>query len=111
MPIYEYKCGSCHARTEVLVISLANGSNVKCPKCGSKNLNRLISIVALGNPKARKAASRFEALSKVNPTNPQNVAQYFKERGSRFGDKDFRGTKAWKKAVDRVARGGPTLEE
>lgn len=111
MPIYEYQCGSCHARTEVLVISLANGRNIKCAKCGSKNLNRLVSIVALGNSKARKAASRFEALSKVNPTNPQNVAQYFKERGSRFGDKEFRGTKAWKKAVDRVARGGPTLEE
>jgi putative FmdB family regulatory protein len=111
MPIYEIQCRSCHARTEVLVISLADERNMKCAKCGSKNLNRLVSLVALGNSKARKVASRFEALSQANSANPQNVAQYFKERGSRFGDKDFRGTKAWKKAVDRVARGGPTLEE
>ena len=111
MPIYEIQCGSCHARTEVLVISSADEGNMKCAKCGSRNLNRLVSLVALGNSKAKKAASRFEALCKINPTNPQNVAQYFKERGSRFGDKDFRGTKAWKEAVDRVARGGPTLDE
>jgi putative FmdB family regulatory protein len=111
MPIYEYQCESCHARTEVLVLSLADERNITCAKCRSKDLNRLVSLVALCNSKARKAASRFEALSKVHPTNPQNVAQYLKERGSRFGDKDFRGTKAWKKAVDRVARGGPTLEE
>jgi hypothetical protein len=51
------------------------------------------------------------ALSKVNPTNPQEVARHFKEHGSRFGDTDFRVTKAWRDAVDRVAEGGPTLSE
>ena len=111
MPIYEYQCRSCHAITEVLVISLSDERYIKCAKCGSEDLNRLVSLVALGNSKAKRAASRFEALGKIDPTNPQNVAHYFKERGSRFGDKDFRGTKAWKNAVDRVARGGPTFEE
>ena len=59
----------------------------------------------------QKAGDRISALSKINPTNPQEVARYFKERGSRFGDRDFRGNKAWKDAVDRVAEGGPTLEK
>ncbi|MGD9041844.1 MAG: zinc ribbon domain-containing protein [Desulfobacteraceae bacterium] len=111
MPIYEYHCRSCHTTTEVLVISLSDERYIKCAKCGSQNLNKFVSLVALGKSKAKRAASRLDALSKVDPTNPQNVAQYFKESGSRFGDKDFRGRKAWKNAVDRVARGGPTLEE
>jgi hypothetical protein len=53
----------------------------------------------------------MSALSKVDPANPQEVAGHFKQHGSRFGETGFRGTKAWRKAVDRVASGGPTLEE
>ncbi len=47
-----------------------------------------------------------DPISKVNPTNPEEVAKYFKERGSRFGDRGFRGTKNWRDADDRVAKGG-----
>jgi hypothetical protein len=53
----------------------------------------------------------MQALSTVDPTKPQEVAQHFKEHGSRFGETGFRGKKAWQHAVDRVAAGGPTLEE
>jgi hypothetical protein len=60
---------------------------------------------------SQKATARAAALANVDSSKPQEVARYFKEYGSRFGDSDFRGTKAWKNAVDRVSEGGPTLEE
>jgi hypothetical protein len=62
--------------------------NSICPDCGSRKRKRLVSA-----------------------TKPQEVAQHFKEHGSRFGETGFRGKKAWRDAVDRVAAGGPTLEE
>ena len=54
---------------------------------------------------------RMNALGRVDPTKPQEVARYFKEYGSRFGNSGFRGTKVWLDAVDRVAEGGPTLQK
>ena len=54
---------------------------------------------------------RMNALARVDPTKPQEVARYFQKYGSRFGNSGFRGTKAWCEAVDRVAEGGPTLEK
>jgi hypothetical protein len=52
----------------------------------------------------------MHSLSKVDPAKPQEVAQHFKEHGSRFGETGFRREKAWRDTVDRVAAGGPTLE-
>jgi len=72
-------------------------------------VQKLISSASIGRSPSQKREDRAKALSEVDPTKPHEVAGYFKERGSRFGDGDFRGTKAWGEAVDRVAEGGPTL--
>ena len=111
MPIYEYQCESCNAVNEILMLSSGEERSMACHRCGSVRLRKLISFTTKGSSKTQEAASRFAALNKMNPANPQQVATYFKERGSRFGDQDFRGTKTWRDSVDRVARGGPTLEE
>ena len=58
-----------------------------------------------------KAEDRSKALTDVDSTNPQEVAKHFRDHGSQFGEDDFRGTKEWHDAVDRVAEGGPTLDE
>ena len=42
MPIYEYRCNSCHRRVSILVRSFSD-SSVTCPDCGSIELNRLFS--------------------------------------------------------------------
>jgi putative FmdB family regulatory protein len=46
MPTYEFKCKNC-ARKVILVISFKDYEKKghKCPKCGSKRLERLISTV------------------------------------------------------------------
>jgi len=47
MPIYEYKCQSCGQVSEFLVHSFSGNENLKCPGCGSHNLERLISAPSL----------------------------------------------------------------
>lgn len=41
MPVYDYKCEDCGKVSEVFLRSL--GEPVKCPSCGSENLERIFS--------------------------------------------------------------------
>jgi putative FmdB family regulatory protein len=41
MPTYEYACLDCKKKFEIVEpISRHNPKNVKCPKCGKKNVDR-----------------------------------------------------------------------
>ena len=41
MPVYDYLCKDCHNSFElVLTIPEHDKDNVKCPKCGSKNVEQ-----------------------------------------------------------------------
>jgi putative FmdB family regulatory protein len=42
MPIYEYECADCGNVIEILMRSELNHT-IKCPKCGSDNLQKLIT--------------------------------------------------------------------
>jgi putative FmdB family regulatory protein len=111
LPIFEYRCRSCGRIYESLILNSSDEKNSICPDCGSRKRERLISGVSAVRSATRKQKDRLEALSKVDPTKPQEVARHFKEHGSRFGETGFRGKKAWQDAVNRVAAGGPTLGE
>ncbi|RKY26378.1 MAG: zinc ribbon domain-containing protein [Planctomycetota bacterium] len=43
MPIYEYKCAKCGAVSESLVRE-AGDEPEKCPKCGSRKLEKIMSV-------------------------------------------------------------------
>jgi putative FmdB family regulatory protein len=49
MPIYEYTCGSCKARFEQLVRTMNGGEKAKCPKCGSPEAARSLSVFAVSS--------------------------------------------------------------
>ena len=48
MPTYEFRCRKCDARFEELVRSMTGAPEVKCPKCGSKQTVRELSVFAVG---------------------------------------------------------------
>ncbi len=49
MPVYEYECKSCGEKFE-LRRSMSDSSNeVKCPKCGDENAQRVFSLFATGS--------------------------------------------------------------
>ena len=47
MALHEYKCIDCGEAAELLVYS---GDTPTCPKCGSTNLEKLISTFAVSTP-------------------------------------------------------------
>lgn len=51
MPIHEYSCSRCHRTFEELIIRRSDEGEVKCPKCGSRRVGRLMS-----RPAAARAA-------------------------------------------------------
>ena len=59
MPIYEYRCGGCNRRVSLLVRGFVDPPSKVCPECGSGELSRLISRVAI----LKSDESRLEELS------------------------------------------------
>ncbi|NLJ28450.1 FmdB family zinc ribbon protein [Desulforhabdus amnigena] len=43
MPIYEYRCKSCQNDFEILIISSDDQQNATCPKCKSREVERILS--------------------------------------------------------------------
>ena len=62
MPIFEFSCKACGQNFETLV---RTGTTAACPKCGSEDLERLISIPAVKSDNthalALKAAKKRDA--------------------------------------------------
>ncbi len=44
MPIYEFKCLACNEVVEFLVTSKDEKIELKCPKCESEHLERILSV-------------------------------------------------------------------
>ncbi len=44
MPIYEYRCEMCQEQFEQFVRSLSAQKKVICPRCGSENVQKMVSL-------------------------------------------------------------------
>ena len=57
MPIYEFKCSKCEEFFEVIVMGSNDTDTVSCPKCKSKEFERVISKTnfAMGSSSAGQA--------------------------------------------------------
>ena len=48
MPIYSYKCNNCEEEFDLLVSFSESAEKPRCPKCGSDDLKKQISLFGLG---------------------------------------------------------------
>ncbi|HTS02438.1 MAG TPA: zinc ribbon domain-containing protein [Thermoanaerobaculia bacterium] len=56
MPLREYRCAACEKTFEILVLAGDDAATARCPSCGSKKMNRLLStFAARGSAPARDA--------------------------------------------------------
>ncbi len=46
MPIYEYRCASCHKKSSFFARAIGAPVEAVCPLCGSKEMERVISSFA-----------------------------------------------------------------
>lgn len=55
MPIYEFKCIECHEYFEYLFMNPEEKIELRCPKCKSPNIERVVSTTnfSVGNPRGK----------------------------------------------------------
>ena len=56
VPIYEYTCSACGAACEHLIRSKNDQSKLVCPSCGSRRLERRLSVIASPRMGAKTAS-------------------------------------------------------
>jgi len=55
MPIYEYRCKECGEKFEKLVRFSTSTSEIECPKCGGRKVEKLISAFSTRAPSTTAA--------------------------------------------------------
>ena len=88
MPIYEYRCQSCHRRLSVFRRSMQTSNDFASPACGNRDLERLISRVAV----LRSEESRLDdlasgaGLADLDESDPGSVARWARHMGREMGE-------------------------
>lgn len=88
MPIYEYRCNRCQRRVSIFQRSMRGAVAAVCSHCGSADLTRLISRVAV----MRSEESHFEdlasgaSLADLDESDPRSVARWARRMGREMGE-------------------------
>ncbi len=88
MPIYEYRCRDCGKKSTFITLSIKSALTPKCRKCGSANMAKLVSRVAV----SRSEESRLESLADpsklggLDENDPKSLARWMKRMGKEMGD-------------------------
>lgn len=88
MPIYEYRCLDCGRKSAFVTLSIKSSFTPKCKKCGSENLEKIVSRVAI----FRSEESRLESLADpsklagLDENDPKSVARWMKKMGKEMGE-------------------------
>jgi putative FmdB family regulatory protein len=89
MPIYEYRCGDCRRRVSLFFRSFdAIDEEPVCPRCGGRNLSRIISRVAL----LRSEESRLDDLADpsmlgdLDEDDPKSIARWMRKMSDEVGE-------------------------
>ena len=105
MPIYDYRCQSCHKRFAVFFRSYSEVGPTRCEHCGSTAVGRLAPRVAqLTSEDARlDRLSDPSSLGDVDENDPASVARWAKRLGREMGE-DLGDE--FDDAMDGLAEGG-----
>jgi len=88
MPIYEYRCAGCRKKVEILFLRVPDAQTPVCPRCGGKELTRLVS--RFSSPRSEEA--RLESLTDPNhfagldENDPAGMARWMKRMGKELGE-------------------------
>lgn len=110
MPIYEYRCAECGRKFEALVRKTQEESSLRCPRCGSGNMKRLISrFRSIKSEEARlESLTDPSRLAGLDENDPASMARWLKRMGGELGEDISR------EEIDQMAdelASGKALEE
>jgi putative FmdB family regulatory protein len=57
MPVYEYRCGECGEQFELFLRSAMQKAAPTCPKCGSSEVEKAVSLFGVGGASGSGRAS------------------------------------------------------
>ena len=85
MPIYEYRCKACRKRTAVFVRTIGVAVSPACEHCGSADVERLFSRVAVlrGDDGLDLAEG---SLGDVDENDPRSVAKWVRKMSRDMGE-------------------------
>ena len=92
MPIYEYSCEDCKETVSIFFLSIseANNEESECPRCGSKNLKRILSGVSVIKGKSKPQKSKTTTQNKENTQKLAKTMRKASKKSRRgYGD-DFK---------------------
>ncbi len=101
MPIYEYLCPNCSGHFQKLVQGFSDPIGLACPRCGSGDVRRAISRVAV----VKSEDSRFESLADpsklagLDENDPRSIARWAKNLGKELGEE---AGDDWDELVDQM---------
>ncbi len=88
MPIYEYRCRDCGAKSSFLVGMTSTPVDIVCERCGSKRLDKLLSRCRYVMSEDTRMEKMLDpsALGDLDENDPRSVARWAKKFGSQLGE-------------------------
>lgn len=87
MPVYEYQCNSCGKRFSRFFWRFADAQDAAC-RCGSRDLERLISRVAMLQSEENRMDRLAESpeLAGIDENDPRAMARMMRKMGQEMGE-------------------------
>jgi putative FmdB family regulatory protein len=87
MPIYEFRCDQCRRRSSVFTRSIGGEVAAVCSHCGSREMSRLISRVAVVRSEDDGLAGLDESsLGDVDENDPKSMARWVRKMSHQMGE-------------------------
>jgi len=87
VPIYEFRCNACRRRTSVFTRSIGAPITAVCEHCGSADLSRLISRVAVVRPEGGSFDGFDESsVAGVDENDPRSMARWVRKMSHQMGE-------------------------
>lgn len=87
MPIYEFRCSACRKRTSVFVRSITSSVSPSCEHCGSSQVSRLFSRVAVLRSEEDLGSGFDESsLGDIDENDPRSVARWVRKMSREMGE-------------------------
>ena len=101
MPIYEYLCPNCNGRFQKLVQGFSDPPGLVCPRCGSAEVLRAVSRVAVLKSEEARADSLGDAsmFAGLDENDPRSIARWAKKLGKELGED---AGEDWDEMVDQM---------
>lgn len=88
MPIYEYRCKKCKKLSSFLLLRITEELDPQCKYCGSKDVAKVISRVAVLKSEEKRLESMLDPskFSDLDENDPGSVERVMRRMGRELGD-------------------------